>query len=139
MFVWHGGNVRGNYGNTYVRVSIRGHMGHTGVCGKTFLWIRKHGKSFQSAKSGAGEQFLMLLLCMANICPKVLFTDTGMRGITVLRYNHAGSETASCKGVVFMINPQTKNLEFRGFNSSRLLILRGEIPMSIRNFPRLSL
>ena len=36
---------------------------------------------------------------------------------------------------LFMVNPQTRNLDFRGFDSSSFLDLRSGIPRSVRSFP----
>ena len=39
---------------------------------------------------------------------------------------------------VLTVSPQTKNLDFRGLDSSRFLVSRGVIPRSIGDFPEFS-
>ena len=45
--------------------------------------------------------------------------------------------TADSHYPVITVNPQTKNLDFRGFDWSRFLIPRGGIPRSIGNLPEI--
>ena len=63
-----------------VRYLFLAHRHHTGVCEKTHLGrTNKCGKtSFQSAKSGAGLQFLRLDCRERARIKGVCFTDTGM-------------------------------------------------------------
>ena len=44
-------------------------------------------------------------------------------------------EKMKSDGQVYTANLRTKILDFRGFDSSRILILRGRIFMSMGNFP----
>ena len=93
---------------------------------------------FHSTKSGAGEQFLLKDFEASIRVKGVFLSHRCLRRVDFHRTSDLCAENKEV-GRFYLFgrtaNPQTKNLEFQGFDSVRFLDFRGGVPSSIGDAP----